>query len=263
MKKDYPIVLTIGGTDPSSGAGIQVDILTLLEHKVFPCSVITSVTSQNSRGVFSVFNIPSNVVLSQLEALFQDFDIKAVKIGMLGTRENVNVVASFFKKHPVTLLVDTILKSTSDFNLIEDEAIESLKNELFPLASLILPNLPEASRLVDFAVKNVSDMKKAALALKETGAKEVLIKGGHLDGKKCIDVLYDGENFYEFSERRLDVDMRGTGCIFSSAIAANLALKHDVYTSVKFARTYLISKLEKASPFGSGRPQLLPKDLFL
>lgn len=260
MKKNKKVVLTIGGSDPSSGAGIQVDILTLLEHKVFPCSVVASVTSQNSSKITSTYHIPSSVLLNQLEVVFEDFDIKVVKIGMLGTLKNLDTVFNFFSSHPVILVIDPVLESTSGFPLVEQNMVNELKEKLFPLAKLITPNLSEASRFAGFKVENISDMKRAALILKETDPEWVLIKGGHLKGRKCVDVLYDGKSFREFLSEKLRVNMRGTGCIFSSAIAANLALGYDIFTSIDMAKSYLLKKLKTAHMPGCGRPQFSPNN---
>ena len=252
-------VLVIGGSDPSGGAGIQADSFTLISLKIFPYSVITSITFQNSQGVKGVFNLPSSAVLKQLEAVFSENQIDAVKIGMLGSKENVEAVSSFLKgKKMKKIVVDPVFQASFGDTLLEKKAIPALKNELFPQALVVTPNLAEAEALVGFKVRNLTKMKEAAQVISALGPKWVLLKGGHLSGDKAVDLLFDGEKYYQFEKDKLNKDVRGTGCVFSSALAAYLVQGEKVPDAVKKAKNYITKVIKDSYRLGKGRPQIVP-----
>lgn len=252
-------VLSIGGSDPSSGAGIQADFFTLLDLKVFPYSVATSVTFQNSLGIKGLLNLSSHAVSDQLEAVSSENQIDAVKIGMLGSKNNVEAVSSFLRSKKLEkVVVDPVLRASSGASLLEEEAIPVLKNSLFPQALVVTPNLIEAETLVGFAVRNLAEMKKAAQAIFAFGTKWVLVKGGHLEGEKAIDLLFDGKKYYQFETSKLDKDVRGTGCIFASALAAYLAEGKEMPAAAKKAKDYVTQAIKGAYQLGKGRPQMMP-----
>ncbi|GAB6161117.1 bifunctional hydroxymethylpyrimidine kinase/phosphomethylpyrimidine kinase [Desulfothermus naphthae] len=237
-----PIALTIAGSDPSSGAGVQVDLKTFWENGVYGLSVITAITSQNSQKVLDVYGLPEDVVSSQLESLFEDFLIDSVKIGMLFSAKIVVAVSNILKKYSVKKIVlDPVIKSSSGYILLQDDGIDALISELIPMVSLITPNIYEASLLSGIKITDENKIFTAAKKIYKLGAKNVLIKGGHLNTKKqSIDFLYDGNSIYRFSQKRFqNKEVHGTGCIYSSAIAANLAKGHNIIDSVKNAKSFM------------------------
>jgi hydroxymethylpyrimidine/phosphomethylpyrimidine kinase len=232
--------LTIAGSDSSGGAGIQADIKTFAAHEVFGASVITSVTSQNFLGVRAVYDLPVNVVEEQLLAAFSDRKPNAVKTGMLGNESIVECVSLHIKRNKVkNLIVDPVILSSSGRPLLSKKGIDALKDTLLPLALLVTPNLYEAGVLSGVTISRPSDRIKAARALMKTGAKNVLIKGGHAKGRP-EDYFYDGKNEHLFTaERVTDKDMHGTGCVLSSAIAAGLAKGNDLLSSISQAKLFI------------------------
>lgn len=255
-------VMAIAGSDSSSGAGLQVDIFTLVELSTFPFTVVTAVTAQNSLGVRIVQPVPSKVVKEQMKAVFADCEVDAVKVGMLGARENVAVVAELLgETGSSNVVVDPVFESTDGIPLLETSAIPVFKNLLLPLATVVTPNILEASALAGFSIGGVADMKRAAKGIKALGPQNVLVKGGHLGGDKCIDVFFDGESFFEFSINKLSGNVRGTGCLLSSAIAAHLAHGKSIRKAVELAREYVVEKIERAYPLGGGRSQTIPSSV--
>jgi len=250
--------LTIGGSDPSAGAGVQVDALTLAQLKVFPFSVITAVTAQNSLGVTVTFPLPPRLVLDQLEAIFRDFGVSVVKTGMLGSKANAMAVSRFLKEQKMPLVVDPVLKASDGTPLFEDSDLSVFKEELFPLAILVTPNIEEVRRLTGISVRDTSDIDDAAKTMYGLGAKWVLIKGGHLKGEDSSDFLYDGKELRRFPGEKIGTEMRGTGCIFASAIAAHLAQGKNVPEATKLAKELVTGKIKSAFSLGEGRPQALP-----
>lgn len=251
--------MAIAGSDSSSGAGLQVDIFTLVGLGTFPFVVVTAVTAQNSLGVRIVQPVSPEVVKEQMKAVFADCEVDAVKIGMLGTRENVLVIAELLgEMGSPNVVVDPVFESTDGTPLLETSAIPVFKDLLLPLATIVTPNISEASALAGFPIGSIADMKQAAKEIKALGPQNVLVKGGHLGGDKCIDVLFDGESFFGFSTNRLSGDVRGTGCLLSSAIAAHLAHERSVRKAIELARGYVIEKIKRAYPLGKARLQTIP-----
>lgn len=243
------VALTVAGSDSSGGAGIQADLKTFAAFNVYGASVITSITAQNTMGVYAVFDIPPDIVGKQFDAVAEDLDIGALKIGMLSSGEIMEVVAEKIKKYGIEKVVlDPVMVAKTGAPLIKDDAIEILKNVMVPLAYVITPNIPEAEILAGMEIKNPIDMKEAAKRICEMGAKNVLLKGGHLkEYSKVIDILFDGKNSYVFQADRVETkNTHGTGCTLSSAIAAGLAKGRDIFKAVSDAERYISLAIREA-----------------
>lgn len=242
MKK-YHTVLTIAGSDCSGGAGIQADIKTISALGCYAASTITAVTVQNTCGVSAIHPIPAEYVKSQIEAVMTDIKPEAVKIGMINDVEIVRAIASSIKTYrPKFVVFDPVMVSTSGCKLIEDKAIEAIKNELIPLSTIITPNLKEAIVLTGDNISHAGSMIEAGRKILNYGCHSVLVKGGHLDGDDMCDVLcINGDsNPYTFTARKIDShNTHGTGCTLSSAIATNLALGYTLQEAVNRAKEYV------------------------
>lgn len=242
MKK-YHTVLTIAGSDCSGGAGIQADIKTISALGCYAASAITAVTVQNTCGVSAIHPIPAEYVKSQIEAVMTDIKPEAVKIGMINDVEIVRAIASSIKTYrPKFVVFDPVMVSTSGCKLIEDKAIEAIKNELIPLSTIITPNLKEAIVLTGDNISHAGSMIEAGRKILNYGCHSVLVKGGHLDGDNMCDVLcINGDsNPYTFTARKIDShNTHGTGCTLSSAIATNLALGYTLQEAVNRAKEYV------------------------
>lgn len=246
----YPIALTIAGSDSGGGAGIQADIKTFSALGVFGTSVITSVTAQNTQGVRGIQAISPEILRGQMDAVFEDFVIDAVKTGMLHNREAVGIVAESIRTFsPSFVIVDPVMISTSGSMLLDSNAIDSMVQELFPLATLITPNLDEAKYLTGITIRSVSDMEQAARKLQEAGCRSVLMKGGHLKDQEMTDLLIIGnETPIRLTTSVIHTDnSHGTGCTLSSAIAAYLALGNQLTEAVRLAKQYITSALSAGS----------------
>lgn len=249
MKK----VLTIAGSDSSAGAGIQADLKTFAAHGVYGLSVLTAVTAQNTKGVSAVENLSSGIVRKQLQAIFSDITVDAVKIGMVSQAETIEVIADELNKYKAQrIVVDTVMVSTSGYRLLEREAEQVLISKLLPLAEVVTPNIPEAEVLSGIIIKNIDDMKEAALYISQMGPKNVLVKGGHALGDP-VDVLFDGQEFTIVSGKRIATKhTHGTGCTLSSAIAANLAAGFIVSEAVGRAKEFISIAIAHALNIGNG-----------
>lgn len=252
--REVKLALTIAGSDSGGGAGIQADLKTFFAHGLYGMSVITSVTAQNTVGVFGVHDVPGEIIYLQLNAVFEDLLPDVVKIGMLSKKEIIRVVSEFLKaKGFVNVVLDPVMVAKSGAPLLEETAIESLKRDLLPISLVVTPNIPEAMRLTGRSVRNLSSMRDAAkLIVEEFGAKSVVVKGGHLE-EAPIDVFYDGKEFYEIPGERINTtNTHGTGCTFASAIASNIALGFDLLTSVLRAKRYVTGAIRKSYSIGKG-----------
>jgi hydroxymethylpyrimidine kinase/phosphomethylpyrimidine kinase len=247
-------ILTIAGSDPSGGAGIQADLKVIALLGGYGTSVITALTAQNTLKIQGIFPIPAPFVREQLHSVLSDINVKAVKTGMLAQAEIISLVAQTIKKFKVPKFVlDPVMVSESGCPLLESGAIRTLRDELFPMAGLITPNLSEASVLTGFSVRTVANMKKAARALKEKIRGNVLIKGGHLSGA-AIDLFYDGESFKEFSSPRIQTgNTHGTGCTFSAALATFWGQGLPLIEAVGKAKEVITKAIAGAEPLGHGR----------
>ena len=250
------IALTIAGVDPSGGAGTIADIKTFAAFGVFPTAAIASITYQNTQGVFGAEHQSADSVRKQIIPILDDYEVSAVKTGMLPTREVIETVAAIIAERQLkNIVVDPVVRSTSGFDLIDDAALRSLIEKLFPLADLITPNIPEAERISGVAIESESDIHDAASVMRELGAKNVLIKGGHLRATAGIakDFLFIGEELRVFEGDYWETTAtHGTGCTLSSAIAANLAWGNDLVTSVEIAKRFVNEAIRTAPMIGRG-----------
>ncbi len=248
------IALTVAGSDSSGGAGIQADLKTFQAHGVFGMSAVTAVTVQNTQKVYDVQEIHPRLVHDQIVCLFDDTEIHAVKIGMVSSIELIREVARALRAvNPPVVVLDPVMISKSGYRLLNHDAQDELVQSLFPLADVITPNIYEAETLAGDKIRNVHEMKSAAVKLLRLGAKTVVVKGGHLGEYRATDILYDGTKFKQLQSRRIDTNnTHGTGCTFSSAIAANMALGKTFFEAVALAKTYVTGAIEHSLSIGQG-----------
>lgn len=255
---EHPVCLTIAGSDPSGGAGLQADLKTFHRFGAYGAAVVSLVTVQNSLGTESVQVLPARLVESQIRAVLDDLPVAAVKTGALGDAEVVGAVARCLSGRGVPLVVDPVVAAKNGRSLLSEDALEAALELLFPLASLLTPNLDEAAAIVGRDLKTVSDMQEAALEMRQRfGCAAVLVKGGHLAGNDLVDVLCDADGFAEFEAPRIhSIHTRGTGCTYSAALAAHLARKLPLREAVEQSRTWLQTAIGSAKPNGKGRAGL-------
>jgi hydroxymethylpyrimidine/phosphomethylpyrimidine kinase len=246
-------VLTIAGSDSSGGAGIQADLKTITVLGGFGMSVVTAVTAQNTLGVLGIYHVSPVFVKKQFEAVMTDIGVDAAKTGMLTNIPILRSVVKSIKKYGIEkLVVDPVMEAKGGTPLIEGDFKEVLIRELIPLAFIVTPNVPEAEILSDMEIISVEDMKKAARIIHKFGAKNVVVKGGHLSGD-AVDILYDGTYFHTFSAERIHKkDTHGTGCTFSAAIATGLAMGKNSVNAVAEAKVYVMEAIRHACQMGSG-----------
>ncbi|HEU4711789.1 MAG TPA: bifunctional hydroxymethylpyrimidine kinase/phosphomethylpyrimidine kinase [Pyrinomonadaceae bacterium] len=241
------VVLTIAGLDPSGGAGIVADIKTISALGCFPAAALTSITYQNTTGVFGAENQSAATLRAQVEPVIRDLDVAAAKTGMLPTAEIVAEVARLFSEESLLApVVDPVMVSTSGHDLIGDDAFQILKTRLLPVARIVTPNIPEAERLAGFSIQSEDDMRRAAEAIKTMGARAVLVKGGHRAiNDQAMDLLLDETGrFVEFREEYLRVgEIHGSGCTLSAAIAASLANGMELEDAVAAAKNYITERI--------------------
>ena len=246
--------LTIAGSDSSGGAGIQADIKSMSANGVFAMSVITAITAQNTMGVFGIEDISPEMIKSQIKVIFDDIKVDAVKIGMVSKIESIKAISEALReiKDLPPIILDPVMVSTSGYKLLSDDAKETLIKELFPLSTLITPNLPEVEEILGIKIEDVEDMKETAKKLKKLGTKYVLIKGGHLKND-ATDLLFDGENFIYFKEQKINTNnTHGTGCTLSSAIAANLAKGMSIEEAIRESKEYITLAIKHGFKIGHG-----------
>jgi hydroxymethylpyrimidine/phosphomethylpyrimidine kinase len=247
--------LTIAGSDSGGGAGIQADLKTFAALGVFGMSALTAITAQNTVGVQGVFELPADFVGLQIDAVLTDIGADAVKTGMLANSEIIEVIAAKMEEYQVdSLVVDPVMVAKSGDPLLHPEAQQALIERLIPLAKVLTPNLHEARALAEMEIESLEAMKEAARAIQRLGARNVVVKGGHLPGSgQSIDVCYDGHDFTEFTAPRIETkNTHGTGCTFASAIAAELAKGRSVKEAVGAAKAYLTAALQAAVDLGIG-----------
>ncbi|WP_443936599.1 bifunctional hydroxymethylpyrimidine kinase/phosphomethylpyrimidine kinase [Pedobacter sp. MW01-1-1] len=252
----YIHALTIAGSDSGGGAGIQADLKTFSALGCFGTSVITAVTVQNTLGVKSVFGIPAEMIKDQLQAVLEDIKPKAIKIGMISRVEAVEAIANALQQYDKTVpvILDPVMVATSGDRLMELETVTHLKEKLFPLATLITPNIDEAVILAKQEIKSLEDMLSAGKKILDEGANAVLLKGGHLIAPVLYDVLLvkNEEPIVLESQYVETKNMHGTGCTLSSAIAAEMAKSNDLLTAVKHAKAYISAALQAGSKVKTG-----------
>lgn len=249
------IALTIAGSDSSGGAGIQADLKTFSALGVYGASVITALTAQNTLGVQGIHDVPPDFVAQQMESVFSDLAVKAVKIGMLSVPATIDAVASGLGRFSGPVVLDPVMVAASGDTLLTEAAITTLKARLMPRADLLTPNLPEAARLLGCAIaRGEADMKEQGEALLELGARAVLIKGGHGDGPEAVDLLVLPDETIRFAAPRISSrNSHGTGCTLSSAIAAGLAKELTLREAVSAAKTYVHGAILNADRLSIGK----------
>jgi hydroxymethylpyrimidine/phosphomethylpyrimidine kinase len=250
---DFPIALTIAGSDSGGGAGIQADLKTFHRFGVFGTSVITAITAQNTLGVHAIHTVPLSDVRAQIDAVATDLRPEALKTGMLATAALAGEVAGAIRVHGLhRYVMDPVMVATSGDRLLEVSAEDALREQLLPLAAIVTPNLEEASILTGRPVETIDDMVSAARAIVDMGAASVLVKGGHLDGD-AVDVLWDGATEWRFRRRRIETrHTHGTGCTLSAAITAGLARGWALDDAVEAATRFVGRAIAEAPGLGSG-----------
>ncbi|MEH7392229.1 bifunctional hydroxymethylpyrimidine kinase/phosphomethylpyrimidine kinase [Bacillus sp. JJ1503] len=245
--------LTIAGSDSGGGAGIQADLKAFAAQGVFGMSVITAVTAQNTQEVRSVQNIDLSIIRDQIEAVFDDIQVDAVKIGMLSTAETVEVVARSLQKYkPKYIVLDPVMVSKGGHHLLQKEAMSALKEILIPLSTVVTPNIPEAEVLTGSKINCEEDIKYACVVIKALGAGSVLLKGGHLSGEPN-DLFFDGNSFQWIKGERIHTkNTHGTGCTLSSAIAANLAKGESLLETIRSSKNYITTAIKHSLELGHG-----------
>ncbi|MBP3605174.1 MAG: bifunctional hydroxymethylpyrimidine kinase/phosphomethylpyrimidine kinase [Clostridia bacterium] len=245
--------LSVAGSDCSGGAGIQADLKTMTLNGVYAMSAITALTAQNTVGVRSTAEVTPEFLKDQIDAVFEDIFPDAVKIGMVSSAELIRTIAERLKFHMAeNVVIDPVMVATSGARLIHEDAIDVLKNELIPLATLVTPNIPEAEVLSGMKIQNKDDMRKAANIIGEAYHCAVLLKGGH-SVSDANDLLYVNGNYKWFSGKRINnPNTHGTGCTLSSAIASNLAKGYDLESSVQRAKDYISGALAAMLDLGEG-----------
>jgi hydroxymethylpyrimidine/phosphomethylpyrimidine kinase len=250
-----PNVLTIAGVDPSGGAGVLADVKTFSALGAYGCGVIAALTAQNTRAVTGIHEVPPAFLQRQLDTLFDDVRIDAVKIGMLASGALIRVVAEALARHrPAFVVLDPVMVAKSGDRLLRAEAVEALRRELVPLATVVTPNLPEAGDLLGRAVgERPDELRAAARDLRALGARHVLVKGGHGTGDTLVDLFFDGERFVELATERIRTkNTHGTGCTLSSAIAALLPQRPTVEAAVREARGYVVAAIRHSDELSVG-----------
>ncbi len=250
-----PVMLSIAGSDPSGGAGIQADLKTASALGVYGAAALTALTVQNTRGVTGIHAVPPSFVADQVRAVLADLEVGAIKIGMLGTPDVVVTVAEVLATTEVPVVLDPVMVATSGDRLVSDETVDAIRTTLLPKVAVVTPNVPEAAVLSRTeAATDAAGLETAAVALRETGAAAVLVKGGHLGGPTSVDVLADADGLRVYTAPRVDTpNTHGTGCSLSSAIASGLALGLPLRQAVEEAKEYLTEALRSGATFSVGQ----------
>lgn len=245
--------LTIAGTDPSGGAGIQADLKTFQELKSYGMSVITTVVAQNTTGVQGLHHLPLSIIDQQLESIISDMPIHAFKTGMIANINIMEVILNRIASLNVPYIMDPVMVATSGDPLIAEDARVFLRDKLLPLTTLVTPNIPEAEYITGSKIITEADMKEAAAEIvTKYGAKSALVKGGHLTGD-AVDFLYDGNKIHTFSNKRIDTEnTHGTGCTLSAAITAYMSKDMPLYEAVEKSKAYVTAAIEHSLELGSG-----------
>ena len=246
-------VLSIAGSDCSGGAGIQADLKTFSAHGVFGMSVIVSVVAENTSRVIDIQNIAPDIIEKQIDAVFEDIDVDAVKIGMLSGAECMRAVARKIRQYkPKNIVVDPVMYAKNGCPLMDMNAIDTLIGEIIPLADILTPNIPEAEMIAEMKISSVDDMEQAARKICGMGSEAAVVKGGHAAGN-ALDVLFDKDGIYHFETARiLTKNTHGTGCTFSSAIASELAKGRSMREAVERAKNYVTTAIKHSLSIGKG-----------
>lgn len=253
------VCLSIAGLDPSGGAGVIADIKAFTAFGCFASAAVTSITYQNTTGVFGAEAQSAETVERQVRPVFEDYSVAAVKTGMLPTREVIETVAALIEQNNVSrFVVDPVVRSTSGFDLIDNVALSALIKTLFPLAAIITPNIPEAERISGVAIENFDDLAAAAKIMQEFGARNVLIKGGHAiesdrDDRKAVDYLFSDGEVVQFTAPFIETrGTHGTGCVLSAALTADLANGKHLKEAISNAKKFVTDALSESNQLGRG-----------
>jgi len=251
--QSIPIALTIAGTDPTGGAGIQADLKTFQELKTYGMSVITSVVAQNTTGVQDVHHMPNSMIHEQLNSVLTDIMPHAFKTGMLANMSIMETVFESIRQLEVPYVMDPVMVASSGDPLISGDSRDYLSERLVPLTTLVTPNIKEAEVMTASTIKTTDDMQAAAKKIvHDLKAKAALVKGGHMEGE-AVDFLYDGESMHSFTAERIDTtNTHGTGCTYSAAITAYLSQGDTLYEAVKKAKQFVTAAIRHAFPLGEG-----------
>jgi hydroxymethylpyrimidine/phosphomethylpyrimidine kinase len=254
-----PIALTIAGSDSGGGAGIQADLKTFAALGVHGTSAITAVTAQNTVTVSEIFELPAGIVVAQIEAVVSDLGVAAAKTGMLASSEIIEAVAAAIQTHRIrALVVDPVMVAKGGAKLLRDDAIDSLRSHLLPLAAVITPNLPEAEVLLGRRIRTIAERRQAARDLVTLGARAAVVKGGHA-GDDVTDVYWDASQMVELPGTRVaTANTHGSGCVFSAAIAAGLAKGLEPLTAVREAKDFISAAIEHSLEIGHGHGPVNP-----
>lgn len=253
VQKPLKKLLIIAGSDSGGGAGIQADIRTAHAHGVYPTTAITALTAQNTQGVLGIYDVTANFVAAQINAVLEDIGADAIKIGMLNNSAVVSAIEAELAGKDIPIVLDTVMVAKGGAPLLRENAVNSLKAKLIPLASIVTPNLPEAEILAGIKIKKLDDMIQAGKNILNYGCHSVLIKGGHLRGNVVYDVVVTRKKFEVFSHEKINSkNTHGTGCTMSTSIACHLANGKDVFTAVDKAREFIIKAIKTAPKIGHG-----------
>ncbi len=253
-----PIALTIAGSDSGGGAGIQADLRTFAAYGVHGTCAITAVTAQNTRGVSAIHTVPSTILRAQVDAVLEDFDVAAIKIGMLATPALTREVAAVLARHPhIPVILDPVLVATTGAALATNDLAPALLRHLLARATLVTPNIPEAERLLDRTIRTPPEMLAAAHALRAAGARAVLLKGGHLASDDISDLLLTQEAEHWFHQRRIRGESHGTGCSLAAAVAAGIACGQPLESAVERAIGFVQQALAAGYFPGQGKLRVL------
>jgi len=258
MVRKMKCVLSIAGSDSGAGAGIQSDLKTFHNHGVYGVTVITAITAQNTLGVQKSYELPIEIINAQLKSVFDDFDLKVVKIGMLSSVNVIKTIVKYLTKRPkLKIIVDPVILSKNKYELLDEKGLAEFKKKLLSLSFLVTPNLFEAEKISGLKIKSYSDIQKAAKIILSFGCKNVLIKGGHFSEKielsKGTDILYNGKDFTRFSSEFVKTKhTHGIGCTLSSAIASNLALDKNLNEAIISSKAYILKMLSNKAKIGKG-----------
>lgn len=255
--KRMRVALTIAGSDSGGGAGIQADLKTFAAFGVYGTCAITAITAQNTRGVTAVQALAPSLVVAQIDAVVSDLGARATKIGMLADAGIIAAVAEALSRHRLThIVLDPVMVAKGGDHLLDPAAVSALRDVLLPLADIVTPNVPEAEVLTGMTIRTPEDQREAAARLVALGARSAVVKGGHLAGQ-ATDVWHDGARSVEFTVERIDSPhTHGTGCTFSSAIAAGLALGLDAEAAIRRAKDYVTGAIRHAPGLGGGHGPL-------
>ncbi|MEM2924310.1 MAG: bifunctional hydroxymethylpyrimidine kinase/phosphomethylpyrimidine kinase [Methanocellales archaeon] len=254
-----PRALTIAGSDSGGGAGIQADLKTFAALGVFGTSALTSITAQNTTGVRMIQDLSLEIIRAQIDAVFEDIGVDALKTGMLNSREIIETVVESIENRSVPIVVDPVMMAASGARLQREDAVEVLLQKLFPIATIVTPNLHEAEIITNLRIKSIEDMEKAAKEIAKIGPRNVLIKGGHLASEMVVDVLYDGKEYTYFKAPRIKTkNLHGTGCTFSASITAYLARGCSVKEAVEFSKRFMEKAIKYSFNVGKGSGPVNP-----